>query len=406
MAVSYSGSLRDLDRNIAPPRNGAGMLTVGKTRSQSKRLEAASLEAVPNAVIIKERAASAAVETIPTRLRHGSVRSASTEEIVPASKPKDREREPMAKNVPSGGGQVPTEANAAAMSRSSSKTTSTSSTKRSTLGLYPLFHLEDRCEMMPRTSLEDVNTDLRLMLSNLVPQATIRRRSSSRRTPHAYVIKWVDYTNRYGIGYVLDDGSVGCVFKAENGRPASGVLVRNGERHIRRKARALNKQKGGDYFYSEVDQLVPLKGRPVEFFENSDNESSNSQTGVRRALISPSLFEVKASSDGSSGSGIKVRTNSGLECARADAEKIKRVKLVDQFGKYMIGSLGRHDDDATLEDDKPLDTPGQFIKFYQRLGNVGIWGFGDGAFQVGLMIILILLFFTKIVSTVQFPRSY
>jgi hypothetical protein len=126
---------------------------------------------------------------------------------------------------------------------------------------------------------------------------------------------------------------------------------------------------------------VPRNGRPVEFYENCENTSSDGLTGVRRALIPPSVFEVKPSSDGSSGAGIKVRTNSGLERARADAEKIKRVKLVDQFGKYMIGSLGRHDDDDVSEDDK-TDGLGQFIKFYQRLGNVGVWGFGDGAFQV------------------------
>jgi hypothetical protein len=107
---------------------------------------------------------------------------------------------------------------------------------RSSLGLSPLFHQEDLCELLPGTSLNDVNTDIRLMLSNLVNHAPARRRGSSRKQPHAYVIKWVDYTNRYGIGYVLDDGSVGCVFRGENGQPATSVLVRDGENHIRRKA--------------------------------------------------------------------------------------------------------------------------------------------------------------------------
>ncbi|RHZ47813.1 CDC5/polo family serine/threonine-protein kinase [Aspergillus thermomutatus] len=378
VAVSYSGSTRDLDRNTAPPNSGSGILTVGKTRSQSRRLEAASNEALSAPAVTKERSVSAALDNLPTRFRQSSARSVAREEALQSAKPKDLDGEIMAKDVPSGDGRLQTEA---AVSRSSSKTASTSSSKRSTLGLYPLFHPDDPCEMMPRTSLEDVNTDLRLMLSNLVPPTSGRRRVNSRRAPHAYVIKWVDYTNRYGIGYVLDDGSVGCVFRAENGQPASGVLLRNGERHIRRKARSLNKQKDGAYTYSEADQLVPRKGRPVEFYENCENSSLDGRTGIRRALISPSLFEVKPSSDGSSGAGIKVRTNSGLERARADAEKIKRVKLVDQFGKYMIGSLGRHDDDDVSEDDKPTDGPGQFVKFYQRLGNVGVWGFGDGAFQ-------------------------
>lgn len=379
VAVSYSGSMRDLDRNIASSNGGPGMLTVGKTRSQSRRLEAASNEPLCVPAATKERSVSTALDNLPTRLRQSSARSVPREEAVQSSKPKEPDGEGLAKEVPNGDGRLRTEA---AVSRSSSKASSTSSSKRSTLGLYPLFHPDDPCEMMPRTSLEDVNTDLRLMLSSLVPPTSSRRRVSSRRAPHAYVIKWVDYTNRYGIGYVLDDGSVGCVFKAENGQPASGVLLRDGERHIRRKARSLNKAKDRPSTYSEADQLVPRNGRPVEFYENCENTSLDGVTGIRRALIPPSVFEVKPSSDGSTGSGIKVRTNSGFERARADAEKIKRVKLVDQFGKYMIGSLGRHDDDDVSEDDKPTDGLGQFIKFYQRLGNVGVWGFGDGAFQV------------------------
>jgi hypothetical protein len=78
----------------------------------------------------------------------------------------------------------------------------------------------------------------------------------------------------------------------------------------------------------------------------------------------------------------KARLNPNQECARADTEKIKRVKLAVQFGEYMIGSLGRHE--AYLEDQLPPDHHGQYVKFYQRFGNVGVWGFGDGAFQVCL----------------------
>jgi hypothetical protein len=91
-------------------------------------------------------------------------------------------------------------------------------------------------------------------------------------------------------------------------------------------------------------------------------------------MISPSLFDK-------SSKAMRTRTQSGTEPERADAEKIKRMKLVDQFGKYMIGALGRHGDEGIMDDDIPQQNSGQFIKFYQRLGNVGIWGFGDGAFQ-------------------------
>ncbi|OJJ98265.1 hypothetical protein ASPACDRAFT_122098 [Aspergillus aculeatus ATCC 16872] len=383
VAASYSSSLRDLDRNIPPQAlssNGLGILTIGKTRSQSRRLEAASQESTQAMPVVKERAVSATADSKPLKARQSSLRSAPKAEPTEAPKPRS-ERKESSSEASTGERKLvrsETESSQSTTSSSSRATTSSGSKPRSTLGVHPLFHSSDPCEILPRTSLEDVNTDLRHMLANMVPHSAARRRAGLRRTPHSYVIKWVDYTNRYGIGYVLDDGSVGCLFKAEHSQQASGVVVRDGERHIRRKARS---QEDGHYVYPEADQLIPRHGKPVEFYENCDLNFSECRGGIRKASISPSLFEVKSSSSGSSGSGIKVRTNSGIDCARADAEKIKRVKLVDQFGKYMIGSLGRHGDETLVEDELATDNPGHFIKFYQRLGNVGVWGFGDGAFQ-------------------------
>ncbi|GAB1214205.1 hypothetical protein ATERTT37_003365 [Aspergillus terreus] len=380
VTASYPGSLRDLDRNVSgntsKPGNEPGMLTVGKTRSQSRRLEAATQD-VPKLPLAKERPVSTAVENLPPR-RSASLRSApkdaGMDPVKQKPEPRERPKSSVIDAVPPSKPENPLPQ----ISRSGSKASVSSGSKpRSSLGLFPLFHSNDPCEILPRTSMDDVNADLRHMLSNLVPHSSVRRRTALRRTPHPYVIKWVDYTNRYGIGYVLDDGSVGCVFKAENGQPASGVVLRDGEKHIRRKARSQDKQQPVPFPYSEADQLVPRHGQMVEFYENCSDNLAESRGGIRRALIPPSLFEV----NGSSGTGLKVRSNSGLESARADAEKIKRVKLVDQFGKYMIGSLGRHGDEALLDDDPGTQSHGQFVKFYQRLGNVGVWGFGDGAFQ-------------------------
>ncbi|PLN82801.1 serine/threonine protein kinase [Aspergillus taichungensis] len=383
VAASYSGSLRGVER-LQPSQSLSSVPSetpaFGKTRSQSRRLEVANQETNRPLPTVKERSTSATLGEMSTKSWQSSSRPAPEPQkfdmpIAPAPRPESRppiEPEPTKENRARPEEPQP-------MSRSGSKTSVASSKARSSLGVHPLFHSHDPYEFVPRTSQDDVSADLRHMLANMVPYSPARRRVASRRAPHAYVIKWVDYTNRYGIGYVLDDGSVGCVFKAENGQPASGVVLREGEKHIRRKARSHDKQREKPFSYSEADQLVPRNGKLVEFYENCDN-SPECRGGLRRALISPSLFEVKSSS-GSASAGIKVRSNSGIDCARADAEKIKRVKLVDQFGKYMIGSLGRHDDETLLEDDLATDNDGQFIKFYQRLGNVGVWGFGDGAFQ-------------------------
>jgi myosin-1 len=67
---------------------------------------------------------------------------------------------------------------------------------------------------------------------------------------------------------------------------------------------------------------------------------------------------------------------------------IARVQITDQrrvddirnywqkFGRYMCMQLG--DEDWPKKD---VEQP-NFVKFYQRLGNVGVWGFDNGSFQV------------------------
>ncbi|KAJ5118067.1 hypothetical protein N7448_004286 [Penicillium atrosanguineum] len=341
-------------------------LTYGKTRSQSRRLEAAGQGPFPS---IPESLSSSRPEDPRQMARQPSLRSLTRQDPRIAAERAERPRETPMESASAS--SQSSKSSSQGLTRSNSKTGSQRA--RSSLGLSPLFHQEDLCELLPGTSLNDVNTDIRLMLSNLVSHAPVRRRGSSRKQPHAYVIKWVDYTNRYGIGYVLDDGSVGCVFRGENGQPATSVLVRDGEKHIRRKARSVDSEEGKGIPYSEADQLIPRNGNPVEFYENHDDDLLGCR-GIRRSYVSPSLFDAK------SARVMKLRVSGGSDVDRADAEKIKRIKLVDQFGKYMIGSLGRHGDEG-LNDEVSAHTNGQFIKFYQRLGNVGIWGFGDGAFQ-------------------------
>lgn len=383
---SFAGSVGDVGKNAAPqirkPTTEPGILTVGKTRSQSRRLESDSQELPKEPPTFKERTSSAATAERAEKARP-SLRTKPKEETREIPKITQNEKENVKERVMDEKRPV-SGTHPHGVSRSNSKTTSSASKSRSSLGVHALFHPDDPCEVLSGTSVNDVNTDLRQMLSSLVPHSPVRRRPVSKRSRHAYVIKWVDYTNRYGIGYVLDDGSVGCVFRAENGRPASSVVLRDGEKHVRRKARSLEKRDEGGSVYSEVNQLVPRNGKLVEFYENCDEDSFEYRGGIRRAYIQPLLFEVKSSQSGGSSMGVKIRTNSGVEYARADAEKIKRVKLVDQFGKYMIGSLGRHGDEGLSDDATATESYGQYIKFYQRLGNVGIWGFGDGAFQVCL----------------------
>ncbi|KAJ5900002.1 hypothetical protein N7495_004746 [Penicillium taxi] len=367
VSTSNAPSLRDLEKKaVAKLAKSTSMptgLTVGKTRSQSRRMEAANQG--PQLAIIPMADAKLAARLEERRpASRSALRSVSRGDLKLAAESSDG-RKNMQSEAGFGSSQQPrTVRNAPSIGRSNSKKA------RSSLGISPLFHREDTWKLLPGTSLIDVNVELRVMLNNLVSKPS-RRRSGTRKPPHAYVIKWVDYTNRYGIGYVLDDGSVGCVFKAENGRPATSVVVRDGERHIRRKAYSSEEKNKP---YSESEQLVPRNGAPIEFYENYDDDIIGCR-GVRCGLIHPALFDPETSKV------MRLRANSGTEFECADMEKVKRVKLVDQFGKYMIGSLGRHGDEGPSDAAASTPPSVQFIKFYQRLGNVGIWGFGDGAFQ-------------------------
>lgn len=384
-AASYSASLRELDRIVAPPMpksesvpDGLGM---GKTRSQSRRQYEATMDRPMKALTNMDEMRSATplnddVGTRPARVKMMRAPGSGQPDNRSSEQQRDKNSQP------------PTAESAQAHARQSSKSSTSSNKPRSTLGASPLIHPNEKFDLLPRSSLEDVVVDIKLMLRNMMPSASRTYRSQPKRRPHSYVIKWVDYTNRYGIGYILDDGTVGCVFKGEHGQAASGVILRDGERHIRRKSRCLENRDSAQYAYSEVDQLVPRSGRPVEFYENIEQGPAEVR-GMKRVLVQPQVFEVKASSTGTGVMGIKVRTDVGVEQARSEAEKVKRVKLVDQFGKYMIGSLGRHGGDDGMNDDASLSRESDTcIKFYQRLGNVGVWGFGDGAFQVSTVRIM------------------
>lgn len=373
VSASYAATLRENGApQLAKSTSVPSGLTYGKTRSQSRRLQSVDHGPYVPSIPTSEARPPTNHDERPSIDRQSSVRSSSRADPRAAREEAERRNRPI-EEAPASKQNFHSETTSHGVSRSNSKTGSGAKTARSSLGLSPLFHNEDLCEPLPATSLSDVNTDIRLMFANLVNHAPGRRRGTARKQPHVYVIKWVDYTNRYGIGYVLDDGSVGCLFRGENGQPATSVVIRDGEKHIRRKARSVDSEEGKGIPYSEADQFVPRNGSPVELYENQDDDLLGCR-GIRRAYISPSLFDVK------SFRVKQMRTNSGSEHERADAEKIKRVKLVDQFGKYMIGSLGRHGDEG-IADDVSSRNSGQFIKFYQRLGNVGVWGFGDGAFQ-------------------------
>lgn len=182
------------------------------------------------------------------------------------------------------------------------------------------------------------------------------------------VSKWVDYTNKFGIGYILNEGTVGCVFKSENGNPPTCIAVRGGESHL--------KKRGIDT-YPEKHQIVPKDGQPIDFFENRGD------LGIKRVAVPSSEFQVEVGKGG-------VAEKFGPGKDSYEYQKRKSVWLYDKFANYMTKGLGKSEDVVVKQPKAVPSGKGRpsrtsvrpFVKFYQRIGNVGVWGFGSGSFQV------------------------
>ncbi|WAO83397.1 Protein kinase domain-containing protein [Fusarium falciforme] len=191
--------------------------------------------------------------------------------------------------------------------------------------------------------------------------------------PHPHVVvKWVDYTNKFGLGYILNDGSVGCILRdiptTENGKaallPPAGVFIRGAERHILRRE---------DETYEDRSQPLPMT-EPIKFFEN------NGETGLSEVIVSPEQFRVAVNEDGTPG---KMQPGKDIFQHR----KRERIILWKKFANYMI-AYGR-DDFVPAEETDPVGaiSPGQkgtmaeLVTFYQRFGDVGCWVFCDGHLQ-------------------------
>ena len=201
--------------------------------------------------------------------------------------------------------------------------------------------------------------------------------SSKKATPpHPHVVvKWVDYTNKFGLGYILNDGSVGCILRdiptVEGSKtatlPPSGIFIRGAERHILRRQ---------DSTYAERCQPVPMTDS-IKFFENKG------ESGLSEVMVSPEHFRVGINEDGTAG---KMTPGKDLHQHR----KRERIILWKKFANYMI-AYGR--DDAVPVDEAnsmgPMSpgakgTISELVTFYQRFGDVGCWVYCDGHLQVSI----------------------
>ncbi|KAI9714220.1 MAG: hypothetical protein M1812_006441 [Candelaria pacifica] len=238
-----------------------------------------------------------------------------------------------------------------------------------------LIDPEETAQHLPLTEPSTVLRKLDTLQRNLTQAIThkndqpkLSRQKASSLRDRPIVIKWVDYTNKFGIGYILNDGSVGCLIKADNSNPSTCIVVRGSEDHLRKRDLPT---------YQERHQVVPLQGPPIEFLEDGGD------AGFKRVLVEPKEFKVNIGKDGKAE---KMRSGTN----EYENRKKWMVVLWKKFANYMTTTLGNSELEdlgeahaGKITDRKSSRTShiGPFVKFYQRFGNVGVWGFGNGSFQ-------------------------
>lgn len=243
-----------------------------------------------------------------------------------------------------------------------------------------LFSPSEYQEVVPGTRPDVVLDRLQKLQSELEralnsrSMALVSSREKTPPPPHI-VVKWVDYTNKFGLGYILNDGSVGCILRSipsQDGSkpgmlPPACMLVHGAERHCQRK---------DEPSYRDRHQIVPMK-EGIYFYEN------NGEDGISRARVAPENFVVPVHADGTVG-----KLSAGKDIY--DHRKRERIVLWKKFANYMI-TYGREMESPEPAEDAPIRVPtitdftaapSDVVTFYQRFGDVGCWMFCDGHLQV------------------------
>jgi serine/threonine protein kinase len=237
-----------------------------------------------------------------------------------------------------------------------------------------IFDPKEKLELVPGTKPDAVFESTRRCLAEL--DRALNSRTIAIETPSPpnppVVVKWVDYTNKYGLGYILDNGTVGTIFKgkadSQSSRsfiPPTCLVVREGEQHLLSR---------GNENYVDRFQVVPVSGPHIEFYENRGVE------GLLQTKVDPRNFVVPEPTDGKLGS-----LSAGRD--QWDFRKKEMLTLWKKFSNYMTTYSREYEsinseDLAQMPRQHGLSSAADVVTFWQRWGDVSCWVFGDGHLQV------------------------
>ena len=214
---------------------------------------------------------------------------------------------------------------------------------KGSVGDDPAVPRTDPVAVLDRVSKFRDNVALALSSKHKQP----RRTTKELQLP--FVTKWVDYSKKHGVGYVLEDGKIGCIYNATSRHPVTHVICQNGFWYLEKAA--------------DVDFIEKI---PLEYYADCGVD------GLR--LVTP---------------GRERRRTMGI--------------LWLKFARYMCQQLGQAEEtDAPSRSDRDAT----FVRFYQRLGSAGIWGFSDGCFQVSAIGVPVNFQLTCCSSTSQITPSW
>jgi serine/threonine protein kinase len=227
-----------------------------------------------------------------------------------------------------------------------------------------LISSSDPYSILPNSSPSDTIASLENLYEALSPASAATSFpvfKECKRKRHPRVERWVDYTTKHGIAYLLSDETVGMVLMSKQDHPRStcSMAIRNAREFILARAKGTNAQ-------------IAPQGRyvsPIEFFEPAGEE------GMRTISIPAKQFKIDLDKHQEENVAVKALL---AVCDRYEGERVSLVALADKFGKYMAKKTGADDDCAGKDE----CVRGVHITFYQRLGNVGLWRFNDGSIQV------------------------
>ncbi|KAL9037955.1 MAG: hypothetical protein Q9214_005476 [Letrouitia sp. 1 TL-2023] len=229
-------------------------------------------------------------------------------------------------------------------------------------------HLPDSSAAYVRSGLRNLYSELHQALTHFKafpidsgPPSTNSNPKS--RSPLPLIVKWVDYTNKFGIGYILDNGAVGILIQNEADKSTTfGILVGKAESHFRNRRHQVS--------YKDKYEVGPQSGNPVDFLEISNKED------VKRVTVPAARYK--------SNCGPEDALKLGPSADAVENERRRWLTTWDKFGKFMTQSLGEDKSsgpDAAPRKKRKEPGGGLFVRFYQRLGNVGVWGLSHGGFQ-------------------------